>query len=277
MKKCSKCAEVKSFEEFSRNKAHKDGIQNQCKSCVKAYNEANKDKIKARDKAYYKANKDKVKAKNKAYNEANKDKIKAKKKAYYKANKNKIKAYLEANKDKIKARDKAYREANKDKKKAYLEANKNKIKAYREANKDNISARMKAYYEANKDKMKAYYEAKRNEHIEQLKQIIEPNTDGKWIYIMECGIYHKIGISNDPLRRVEQIENRTQAPTQIIYLAKANYGRTIDTEKIIHHELSCFNVPMPYAGSDITSREWFYGSLDKMVEVVSFYADVEEM
>ncbi len=189
-------------------------------------------------------------------------------KAYNKANKDKKKAYNKANKDKKKA----YREANKDKKKAYM-------KAYCEANKDKINARSKAYHEANKDKiaerMKVYHEARRNERIEQLKKIIEPNTDGEWVYIMQCGIYYKIGISNDPLRRVDEIERETKAPTEIIYLAKANHGRTIDTEQIIHHELSSLNVPMPYEGSDITSREWFFGSLDKMVEIVGEYCEFE--
>lgn len=243
MKKCSKCEEVKSFEEFYRSKAKKDGLQSNCKSCWKAYHEANKEKLNAKSKAYREANKDKISTKRKAYREANRDKIKARNKAYKEANKNKVKA---------------------------------RMRTYRESNKDKI----KDYRESNKDKAKAYREAKRNERIEQLKQIIEPNTDGKWIYIMECGIYHKIGISNDPLRRVEEIEDRTQAPTHIIYLAKANYGRTIDTEQIIHHELNCFNVPMPYINGkheNHVSKEWFYGSIDKMVEIVGQYAKLEDM
>ena len=262
MKKCSKCAEVKSFEEFYRNKAYKDGFKCYCKSCEKAYEEANKDKR----RAYREANKDKRRAYMKNWHEANKDKDRAYMKNWYEANKDKAKAYYEANKDKIKAKKKAYREANKDKIKSYM-------KTYNEENKD----KRRVYHKANKDKRRACYEAKKSERIEQLKQIIEPNTDNEWIYIMQCGIYHKIGISNDPLRRCEQIERETKAPTDIIYLAKAFSGRTKDCEKIIHHELGCFNVPMPYAGSDATSREWFYGSLDKMVEVVSLYADVEEI
>ena len=66
----------------------------------------------------------------------------------------------------------------------------------------------------------------------------------------------------------------------MIYLAKANYGRTIDTEQIIHHELSSLNVPMPYANGkheNHVSREWFFGSLDKMVEIVSQYATISEV
>lgn len=196
-------------------------------------------------------------------------------KAYYEANKEKVaergRIYHETNKDRIAERGRIYREANKDRiaerMKSYNEANKDKRKAYHEANKDKIAKRKKVYREI-----------RRREHIEQLKQVIEPNTDGKWIYVMQCGIYNKIGISDNPLRRVEEVEKRTQAPTEILYLAKANYGRTIDTEQIIHYELSSLNVPMPYAKGrhkDHISREWFFGSLDKMIEIVSEYAEVE--
>jgi hypothetical protein len=296
MKKCSKCGEVKSTGEFSKYKRAKDGLQSQCKACVKAYREANKDKIAEKKKAYYKANKENHADRSKAYRESNKEKIAEWHKAYYEKNKEKVaesqKAYQKANKDKIAEKKKAYQKANKEKiteyNKAWREANKDAIaerkKTWQEANKDAIAESQKAYYKANKEKLaekaKAYHEARRLEHIEQLKQIIEPNTDGKWIYIMQCGIYHKIGISSDPLLRVEQIENRTQAPTELIYLAKANYGRTIDTEQIIHHELSSLNVPMPYANAfnkDHVSREWFYGSLDKMIEIVSQYAAISEV
>ena len=307
MKKCSKCGEVKSTGEFSKDKSKKDWLKNQCKACVKYYNEVNKEKVKERRKIYREANKAKIAEQKKDYNEANKAKIAEQKKDYNENNKEKLKAYHEANKEKIKERRKAYyeknkeeiaerrkayREANKDaiaeKKRVYQKANKEEIaekkRVYHKVNKTKIAERNKAYYEKNKEEIdertKVYREAKRNKRIEQLKQIIEPNTDGKWIYIMQCGIYNKIGMSGDPLRRVEEIENQTQSPTEIIYLAKANYGRTIDAEQIIHHELSSLNVPMPYANGerqDHVSKEWFYGSLDKMVEIVSQYATVIEV
>jgi hypothetical protein len=94
---------------------------------------------------------------------------------------------------------------------------------------------------------------------------------------MECGAYYKIGISDDPIRRLEQVEGYTKAPTKLLLIAKANKGRTIDTETVIHHELNCYNVPMPYKDSNTVSREWFFGSIDKIIEVVSRYAEVREI
>lgn len=156
MKKCNKCKKEKPLTEFSKFKKTKDGLQYQCKDCVKSY-----------DKARYEANKDKIKAQRKAKYEANKEEINAKNKAWREANKDKIKAYREANKDKINAKTKDWRENNKDRiktyMKAYREKNKNEIKAYnkswREANKDRVRAKSKAYREDNKDEIKAWMRA----------------------------------------------------------------------------------------------------------------------
>ena len=175
---------------------------------------------------------------------------------------------------------KDYREANKDKIKAYREANKDNNKAWREENKDKIAERMKTYNKANEEKnaarKRAYNESIRSKHIEELKQIIEPHTDDEWIYVLQCGLYHKIGLSKDPLRRVSKIEKETGFDVKLLYLAKANYGRTTDTETIIHHELKRLNIPIPYK-SKIVSREWFYGELSEMVEVISRYCEIEKI
>ena len=37
-KRCSKCGEVKSVEEFYKNKCHKDGLHNYCKICTREIN-----------------------------------------------------------------------------------------------------------------------------------------------------------------------------------------------------------------------------------------------
>ncbi len=126
-KKCRKCGEVKSVDEFSKDASKKDGKKNQCKACDKAYRQANKEKA-----AEY----------GKAYNQANKEKIAEQVKAYYQANKEKIseqgKAYRQENKEKIVEYHKAYRQENKEKIVEYH-------KAYQQANKEKIAERNKAY------------------------------------------------------------------------------------------------------------------------------------
>src|SRR6266403_1848661 len=37
LKKCSRCAQVKAAEDFSKNKAAADGCQPACKECIKIY------------------------------------------------------------------------------------------------------------------------------------------------------------------------------------------------------------------------------------------------
>lgn len=68
---CHKCNIEKSFSEFSKRSAAKDGLQYSCKLCVTAYSEFNKDKLTTYRKDYYKDNKDRIAL----YLSTNKDKI----------------------------------------------------------------------------------------------------------------------------------------------------------------------------------------------------------
>jgi hypothetical protein len=88
VKVCNKCKIKKELTEFCKDKNHKDGYNDNCRSCCKEYN-----------KEYYQSNKDKIKE----YHQANKDKIKEYHKEYYQANKEYKKEYL-----------KEWREANKE-------------------------------------------------------------------------------------------------------------------------------------------------------------------
>jgi len=74
-KKCTKCGEVKDFDEFSNAKKGKHGKDSRCRTCVKEYREANKEKIKQYRKEYYKNNKEKEKKRRALYRKKNKDKI----------------------------------------------------------------------------------------------------------------------------------------------------------------------------------------------------------
>ena len=98
-KVCTKCKVEKSVEEFSKANREKDGLQPQCKECIKAYYQANSEKISVNQKAYYQANAEKILVNHKAYREANAEKY-----AEY------HKAYREANRDKISVNHKAYQQ-----------------------------------------------------------------------------------------------------------------------------------------------------------------------
>ena len=71
-KKCSKCGETKSVEEFNKNATGKNGLQSQCGACMAAYSRAwraaNPEAKKAYSAAYYTANREAEIARCKAYN-----------------------------------------------------------------------------------------------------------------------------------------------------------------------------------------------------------------
>ena len=107
-KKCTKCEEVKSLDEFSKDKRNKDGKQSRCKSCHKEYKIKNKDKRKApteeqkeRRKKHRQENKEFFKKKDREYNQKNKH-IRQK---HYKENKERLlkytNEYYQNNKKKI--------------------------------------------------------------------------------------------------------------------------------------------------------------------------------
>lgn len=55
-KKCNKCKIIQPYEEFPKDKTRPDGLQCQCKSCIKKYREENKDKISAQRRQYRRLN-----------------------------------------------------------------------------------------------------------------------------------------------------------------------------------------------------------------------------
>lgn len=60
MKTCSKCKEQKLFSEFYKDKSRKDGLDYNCKFCIKENRELNKTEIVSKRSAYERANKDKI-------------------------------------------------------------------------------------------------------------------------------------------------------------------------------------------------------------------------
>ncbi len=190
-KKCNKCGETKSFDEFSNNKIKKDGKHPRCKACDRVYHQT--DKRKAYQKAYNQT--EERKAYQKAYNQT--EIGKAYQKAYSQTTK--YKEYQKAYKhtDKSKAYQKAYRQTEEcqtyqkayrqtDKRKAYQKAYKQtdeykeyqkaycqteEHKAYQKAynQRDEVKAYKKAYQQTAEEiaKRKAYYQTEIGKAIDK--------------------------------------------------------------------------------------------------------------
>ena len=111
-KKCTKCGEVKSLDEFSNAKKGKHGKHARCKSCFKLYYQDNKEKYKQSNiiwqennreyrknisKEYYKKNKEYIRKQHQKWNENNKEK----RKIYDQKNKHIRQKYYKENKERI--------------------------------------------------------------------------------------------------------------------------------------------------------------------------------
>lgn len=141
MKICRICKDQKPIEEFGRNKGNKDGIQKECKVCLKKYNHE-----------YAKNNKEKFKLNNLKWQKENKEKVAINTKLYAKNNEEKIRIY-----NKIWRADNAVEL--REKKLKYYHENKikssNQRKEYRDGNKEKLSIKSRIYYEFNKNKIVA--------------------------------------------------------------------------------------------------------------------------
>lgn len=138
MKKCNKCCEIKSFDEFYKDRTKNDGYTTFCIECKKKSNKESRLK-----------NIETIKLSNKKYREENKEIIKIKRKIHYDNNKDKYseyqKKYRDDNKDEIKKRDKIYYENNKD-----------KIMENYYDNREHNLIRMKSWKKNNREKIRLY-------------------------------------------------------------------------------------------------------------------------
>jgi len=93
-KKCTKCKEVKSLDEFSNDKRLKSGKQSKCKNCDNEYYENNIKKIKLKHKEYYIKNKKEINVKVKNWVKNNQEKYKEYSVIYRKNNTDKSNSYF---------------------------------------------------------------------------------------------------------------------------------------------------------------------------------------
>ena len=90
-KSCVGCKQSKKYDDFTKNKTKKDGLNNYCKLCQKNYREKNKEQIREQQKEYRQTNKEKLFAQQTNYRKNNKHKIRERDRNYRLDNKEKIK------------------------------------------------------------------------------------------------------------------------------------------------------------------------------------------
>jgi len=164
-KKCTKCGEVKSLDEFSNDKRLKSGKQSKCKNCDNEYYQNNIKKIKLKHKEYYIKNKEEICERVKKWAENNQEKVSLYRKNYGKINSEKLKEYNKKyqleNREKLKEYYKKYYKKNdskiKDNVKKYKLENREKSKEYYKKhyqnNKEEINKKNKEYQKKNKERM----------------------------------------------------------------------------------------------------------------------------
>jgi hypothetical protein len=86
LKRCAKCGELKSRDQFCKDKQKKDGLQYKCKACDAAYRVENSERIAARHHKRYVKNRDKILAANRQRYMNNRDKANEYSRQYRKAN-----------------------------------------------------------------------------------------------------------------------------------------------------------------------------------------------
>lgn len=92
-KKCSKCKEDKTFENFSRKSSNVSGLKATCKTCDGEYYVKNKESILEQKKQYYLQNQDILILGKRQYRKENSEKIKERDKLRYIKNRNRILEY----------------------------------------------------------------------------------------------------------------------------------------------------------------------------------------
>jgi HNH endonuclease len=117
-KRCSKCGEWKLFIEFYKKKASKDGYQNQCKNCIREYQQANKEHIAEYKHNYHQENRDHILEQKREWHQANRDRRLEQKRKYNRENRDHIleyqRSYRQAHKEMITEYYRDYHHKNRD-------------------------------------------------------------------------------------------------------------------------------------------------------------------
>lgn len=223
-KKCDKCLEEKSIDNFYIKRGKP---MNLCKPCKKA-----------RDKEYRETpeNKEKIKQRNYYWNNNNKEyfkeynsseEVKLYKKEYKEKNRDRIleyeREYREKNKDEINQYQREYRAKNKEKYKEYYEKSKETYSKYKERNKDKIRERMNKYFRERKE-IDPLFKLSCNIRTMIYNSLIKKG------YSKETKSYDILGIDYDELKLhfESKFESWMTWDNHGLYNGDFNYGWDID-------------------------------------------------
>ena len=127
VKTCSKCKQLKTLDSFGKKSSNKNGLQSQCKACIKNYADQfranNPEKVKESARKFRLENKEKILAKGKEYRLANREKELERCRKYREANPQKrkisVKNWQEKNVDKSREISRRWQLENKEKVRHY--------------------------------------------------------------------------------------------------------------------------------------------------------------
>ena len=126
---------------------------------------------------------------------------------------------------------------------------------------------------ANAENVKRCYIKQRSEHLGNLT--LDPSSvDHKYLYIMKWGEMLKVGMSNDPVRRLGEVQLELDDTVKLLAVCSPYAGRTVDNESLAHYDLRAFSTPVTYKSGTV-SREWFSAGFDVVLSILEQYGDME--
>ncbi|MPZ61841.1 MAG: hypothetical protein GEU93_11205 [Propionibacteriales bacterium] len=119
VKRCSKCRVAKLVEDFSRNRAMRDGRQNQCRGCQRANRQANAERLRKQRHEYYQANAERIRESQREYHKANLERIREYRQANAERIRNQRHEYYQANAERIREQKRRWYQVNPERRREY--------------------------------------------------------------------------------------------------------------------------------------------------------------
>ncbi len=171
MKRCPKCGQDKTHEEFSKDIRKTNGLGSYCKECKaaysRAYHKAHLDICHERIRAYAKSHSEERHQYNRAYNESHKDAKHEYRIAYYATHRDAALQYArthnENHRDEVREYNRNYHITHRDERKEYG-------RIYNLTHRDENRQYCRIYRETHSDAMREYYRIYREMHLELVKE-----------------------------------------------------------------------------------------------------------